>query len=111
MFSSRKVSLLCSTQMNIPFIFLHSFPRTATVEWRAEWCFSLFLPSGFKPTKEWVKEWLKPVLFLSFLDTYSSVRAADAPNYYKDRCSATEEFESCRGHSGLAEHRVLLYQA
>lgn len=49
MLSSRKASLLCTTQMNTHFISLHSFPRTASVERSAEWCFTLFLLSGFKP--------------------------------------------------------------
>lgn len=52
---------------------LHSFPRTVSVQWRVEWCFSFFLLSGSKP---WSGSSLFCVCPSSML--HSTVRAADA---------------------------------
>jgi len=61
---------------------------------------------------EWLQtsEWLKPVLYLSFLDTYSTVRAADAlqtdlradPVPWKSLKAA----EDCQGSQNIVYHRA-----
>lgn len=74
--------------MNTHFCLLHSFPRTLSVQWRFEWCFSLFLLSASEP---WSGS--------SLLCVCPSSRPQGSRCFakgFKGRPDATEEFKSCR---------------